>query len=197
MGMYPVFLKLQNRTCLVAGGGTIAERKINSLLKDGARVRVVTLKCTERITTLAADGVIKCELRPFREKDLDGVFLVIAATDSRSVNREIYRAAEDRNILINAADEPENCSFYVPARIRRGDLQLAVSTSGKVPYFARKLKEYLETILYDDLSLDLEELHRIRRDIIDSAVTHEEKQAVLKKRLDPKIHDMLKRIAGE
>ena len=197
MELYPVFLKLQNRTCLVAGGGRIAERKIDSLLKAGARVKIVAPECTERVEKLAGDGAIDLINRPFREEDLEGAFLVIAATDSKAVNREIYKAAEDRNILINAIDEPENCSFYVPARIRRGDLQLAVSTSGKVPYFARKLKEYLETVLYADLSLDLEELHLLRRNIIESADTDAEKQSAFEKNLDPKIREMLERIAGQ
>ena len=118
-----MFLKLEGRSCLVVGAGAIGEPKIESLLTAGASVRVVAPDASASVAEWARAGAIVWEAREFNDADLDGVFLVIAATSSRDVNGAIFRKAHQRNILCNVVDDPEFCDFYYPAVVRRGDLQ--------------------------------------------------------------------------
>ena len=129
MSLFPMFMKLEGRPCLVVGAGAIGEPKIDSLLTSGASVRVIAPSASPAVAEWARDGSILWEAREFNNSDLDGVFLVIAATSSRQVNGAIFREAQQRNILCNVVDDPEYCDFYYPAVVRRGDLQLAISTN--------------------------------------------------------------------
>jgi precorrin-2 dehydrogenase/sirohydrochlorin ferrochelatase len=152
--LFPIFLKLQAQPCVVVGAGRIAEQKIGALLASGARVRVVAPQATESIRTLAAAGRLSWIERRFEPSDLDGHLLVVAATGDRFVNEEVFRAAATRHVLCNAVDEPEHCDFYYPAVVRRGDLQIAISTSGHSPALAQRLRAELETLIgpeYEDL----------------------------------------------
>src|SRR6185436_6151151 len=128
---YPAFLDLRGRKCLVVGGGAIAERKAESLLECGARVRVVTREATSGLTELARSGSIELDLRGFASEDLSGVFLVIAATDDPAVQARIGGEAKERDLLVNVVDDPANCTFIVPAVARRGELSIAISTGGR------------------------------------------------------------------
>ena len=197
MGLYPVFLILKNKSCLVVGGGAVAERKIKSLLEAEAVVTLVSPTGTDQIQQLAASGELEWFERSFREDDLDEVFLVVAATNSKMTNKAIFEASERRNIPVNAVDEPEHCSFFVPARIIRGDLQVAVSTSGKAPYFARKLKEHLESLLYVELEQDLEKIHASRMNIINTIQDEKEKKRAMRAAIDPIIDEILKSLEGK
>ena len=118
MTLFPMFMKLEGRSCLVVGAGTIGEPKIQSLLASGASVRVVAFTATAAVAQWAETGAITWEARAFNASDLDGVFLVIAATNSRDVNATIFREAGQRNILCNVVDDPEYCDFYYPAVVR-------------------------------------------------------------------------------
>jgi precorrin-2 dehydrogenase / sirohydrochlorin ferrochelatase len=142
--LFPMFVKLEGRRCLVVGAGKVGEPKIRGLIETGARVHVIALETSEAVHQWARAGKITLEVRGFAPADLDGVFLAIVATASRDLNSSIYREAEQRGILCNVVDVPEYCDFYYPAVVRRGDLQIAISTNGQSPSLAQKLRQQLE-----------------------------------------------------
>lgn len=139
-----MFTKLEGRRCLVVGAGKIGEPKIASLLDTGARIHVISLTASDTVKQWAHEGKIALELRAFDASDLDGVFLTVVATASPELNESIYRQAQLRGILCNVVDVPEYCDFYYPAVVRRGDLQIAVSTNGRSPSLSQKLRQQLE-----------------------------------------------------
>src|SRR5271155_4318900 len=143
-GLFPMFMKLAGRRCLVVGAGKIGEPKISSLLDTGAAVHVVALAASEAVHEWAKAGKISLELRAFSAEDLHETFLAIVATSSRSLNGSIYREAQRRGVLCNVVDDPEYCDFYYPAVVRRGDLQIAISTNGQSPSLSQKLRQQLE-----------------------------------------------------
>ena len=139
MSLFPIFLKLKSgRECLVVGAGAVAESKIESLIVAESKILVVAPEAGSKVNVWARSGVIRWEPRKFQPSDLENMFLVIAATSSRDVNRQVFEEAQSRNILCNAVDDPEYCDFYYPAVVRRGDLQIAISTAGPPP---ARLKE--------------------------------------------------------
>jgi precorrin-2 dehydrogenase/sirohydrochlorin ferrochelatase len=144
MRYYPVNLDIKNRKCLVVGGGDVGTRKVMTLLDCGARVVVVSPAVTEKIEELSNKGLIKLKRRGFKPTDLDQMFLVIGATDNPELNRQIHTGAERFGMLCNIADRPEVCNFILPAIVNRGDLIIAISTSGKSPAFAKKIRKGLE-----------------------------------------------------
>jgi precorrin-2 dehydrogenase/sirohydrochlorin ferrochelatase len=142
--LFSMFMKLSGRDCLVVGAGRIGEPKIAGLLDTGARVRVVAIDATSVVREWARDGRIDLELRPFSPSDLDGAFLAVVATESRSLNERVYREAQRHSVLCNVVDVPDLCDFFYPSVVRRGDLQIAISTAGKSPSLAQKLRQQLE-----------------------------------------------------
>jgi precorrin-2 dehydrogenase/sirohydrochlorin ferrochelatase len=161
-----MFLKLAGRLCLVVGAGSVAESKIEGLLPTGARIRVVAPQATPGIAAWAAQGRLSWEQRKFQTADLDGAFLVISATSSPQVNAAVFRAAEARGVLCNAVDEPERCHFYYPAVVRRGRLQIAISTGGLSPSLARRLRIELEKRFGPEYGPWLEWLGEARRALL-------------------------------
>ena len=147
MGYYPLFLELAGRACLVVGGGTVAQRKVEGLLEGGAEVTVVSPRLCKGLKTLAQQGHICALTRRYRRGDLRGKTLVVAATNDPQVNGQVAADAQQQGILVNGVDRPELCSFIVPSVIRRGDLVLAISTGGKSPAVAKRLRRELETWL--------------------------------------------------
>ena len=145
MKYYPVHLDIKNRNCLVVGGGAVGTRKVNTLLECGAGVTVVSPNPTSQLTELASEGAITLTRRAYRSSDLDGAFLVIGATDDESLNQQISNDAARTHTLCNIADRPEVCNFILPSIIQRGDLVITISTSGKSPALAKKLRQKLET----------------------------------------------------
>ena len=141
---YPVFLNLQDRKCLVAGGGQVALRKVTALLEHGAAVTVVSPRLCAGLRKLADDGNIKVINRAYRPGDVKGFQVAIVATSNRAVNMEAASEAKKRGILVNVVDDPVLSDFIVPAIMRRGSLAIAVSTSGKSPALARKIRSRLE-----------------------------------------------------
>lgn len=160
---YPVFLDVRGKKCLVVGGGPTAERKVGTLLECGARVVVVSPEATPSLERLAASAQIQFVPRSYRSEDLDGVFLVIAATDAPQVNTQVYREALERRLLVNVADDPQHCNFILPSLVRRGDLTIAISTGGRSPALARHLRQELEAIIPEDYAHHLEKLASLRQ----------------------------------
>jgi precorrin-2 dehydrogenase/sirohydrochlorin ferrochelatase len=144
MKYYPVNLDIRNRACLVVGGGGVGTRKVKTLVDCGAVVTVVSLDTSTKLEQMAADGLIALEKRAYQPSDLQGKFMVIGATDNEALNRRIHSDAENLNTLCNIADRPEICNFILPAIVNRGDLILAISTSGKSPAYAKTLRKELE-----------------------------------------------------
>lgn len=140
---YPVILDLKGRTALVVGGGEVARRKVEGLLEAGAKVRLVAPQLGPDLARLAAEGAYEWLARPFDPADLAGCRLVIAATDDQAVNRAVFAAAEKAGLWSNVADQPQLCSFTLPALFRRGELLVTVSTGGASPLVAARLKEEL------------------------------------------------------
>jgi precorrin-2 dehydrogenase / sirohydrochlorin ferrochelatase len=179
MTLFPMFMKLEGRSCLVVGAGTVGEPKINSLVTAGASVRVVALHATAAVAEWAQAGAITWEARAFNSADLDGTFLVIAATNSGDVNAAIFHQARQRNILCNGVDDPEHCDFYYPAVVRRGDLQLAISTNGQSPALAQRIRRELEMQFGPEYGAWLEELGRARQQLFASKIDPEQRRRLL------------------
>lgn len=143
---YPAFLLLEGKKCVVVGGGAVAERKVASLLKAGASVRVVSPALTSGLIKKKDTGIIKHTARRFRKGDVKGAALAIAATDSYRENERVAEDAGRENVLINVVDTPELCGFIVPSTVRRGPLQIAISTSGASPAMAKAIRKEVETL---------------------------------------------------
>ncbi len=144
MKTYPIFAIIENRPCLVVGGGAVGERKVLDLKAAGAQVTVLSYELTPTLKKLAQTGQIRYLNEDFTPEHLQGMVLVMAATDEQQVNARVSAAAQARGIWVNVADDPEFCTFIVPAQVKRGDLTLAISTGGASPALARKLREELQ-----------------------------------------------------
>ena len=166
--LFPMFMKLAAKQCLVVGAGKVGEPKISGLIDTGASVHVVAIAVSGQVREWANAGKIELELRSFSESDLDGKFLAVAATASESLNKLIYREAHRRGVLCNVVDVPEYCDFFYPAVVRRGDLQIAVSTAGQSPSLAQKIRQQLERQFGEGYAEWVEQLGETRRLILAS-----------------------------
>jgi siroheme synthase-like protein len=174
-----MFVKLEGRRCLVVGAGKVGEPKIASLIACGARVRVVALAATEQVEAFHRDKVISLERRAFDVSDLDGVFLVVAATNCVATNELIFRQGQHRRILCNVVDDPAHCDFFYPAVVRRGPLQIAISTAGRSPALAQRLRREFETQFGEEYGEWLEELGRDRQQLFNRGIAAEERRRLL------------------
>jgi precorrin-2 dehydrogenase/sirohydrochlorin ferrochelatase len=177
--LFPMFLKLEGKRCLVVGAGKVGEPKIGGLLETGARIHVIALQASDSVKDWAQAGRITLELRTFTPEDLDGVFLAIVATSSRAVNGSIYGEAQARGVLCNVVDVPEYCDFYYPAVVRRGDLQIAISTNGQSPSLAQKLRQQLERQFGPGYARWVAELGETRKLVLASDLEPQRKSALL------------------
>ena len=141
----PISLDLNGKKCVVIGGGSVGERKVEMLLEFGASVTVVAPEITPAIRELASQKTIRYVPGVYTPSSLLGIFLAIAATSERGVNRAISEECQRRGILVNVADDPDICTFFVPAIVRRGDFTIGVSTSGRSPALAKRVRESLES----------------------------------------------------
>jgi precorrin-2 dehydrogenase / sirohydrochlorin ferrochelatase len=149
---YPVFLSLEGRFCLVVGGGSVAEGKVSGLLAAGARVTVVSPVLNSALQELVDAGSLGYVRRGYEPGDIEGMSLVLTATDDHNVNRQVTADCRLRQTWVNSADDPPNCDFILPSVIRRGRVTLAASTAGASPALARRLREDLEAFLGDDFA---------------------------------------------
>jgi precorrin-2 dehydrogenase / sirohydrochlorin ferrochelatase len=177
--LFPMFLKLAGKQCLVVGAGKIGEPKIGGLLETGARIRVVSLNASPAVREWARAGKIELEVRGFSAEDLDGAFLAIVATNSRTLNERVYREAQSRGVLCNVVDVPDLCDFFYPAIVRRGDLQIAVSTAGQSPSLAQKIRQQLEKQFGPGYASWVAELGETRQFILSSDLDKERKLDLL------------------
>jgi len=174
-----MFLKLEGRQCLVVGAGKVGEPKISGLLETGARIRVVSLDATPTVREWARAGIIELDLRAFSPDDLDGAFLAIVSTNSRTLNERVYHEAQRRGVLCNVVDVPDLCDFFYPSVVRRGDLQIAVSTAGKSPSLAQKIRQQLEKQYGPAYAAWVQELGETRKLILASDLDKERKLDLL------------------
>lgn len=166
MRYYPVQLDLRGRACLVVGGGAVGTRKVRTLVACGARVTVVSPAVSGLLEQMAAEGRVALKRREYVSEDVEDVFLVIGATDDEALNRRIHADAEARRVLCNIADRPESCNFILPSILKRGDLVITVSTSGKSPAFAKKLRHRLELQFGEEYGAFLELMGTIRERLL-------------------------------
>lgn len=160
--LYPVFCKLEGRKCLVVGGGEVAERKIAALLECMACVTAVSLDFNSNILGINNKN-LTLFTRSFEEKDVDGTALVIAATDDGKVNEAVWRVASSRGIPVNVVDRPDLCSFFVPSVLTKGDLKIAISTAGRAPRAAKKIRQDIEAFIGDRYDALIDALATVRR----------------------------------
>jgi precorrin-2 dehydrogenase / sirohydrochlorin ferrochelatase len=177
--LFPMFLKLEGRQCLVVGAGKVGESKIAGLLDTGARVLVVSLEATPAVREWARAGKIELEVRAFSPEDLDGAFLAIVATNSRTLNERVFLEAQRRGVLCNVVDVPDLCDFFYPAVVRRGDLQIAVSTAGQSPSLAQQIRQQLEKQFGPAYAAWVTELGETRRLILASDLDKQRKLDLL------------------
>jgi precorrin-2 dehydrogenase/sirohydrochlorin ferrochelatase len=192
MKYYPVYLDLRDRPCLVIGGGTVAERKALSLLKAGAEVTIVSPTITSKLQELSRSGKITHRQKNFAEKDLSGALLVIAATDSPEMNAMAAQACKKKQIMVNVAVPPDESSFIVPSVVERGELSIAVSTSGASPALAKKIRHELEALYGTEYALFLERLAEIRKRVLEEVPDEEKRRAIFQALVDSDVIDLLK-----
>ena len=179
MPLFPAFLKLKGRRCLVIGAGPIAEEKIESLLRADADVRVVAPAATDRVHTWARAGRIRWDARKFRPSDLRDIFLAVAATSSPALHARIFRAARRRRVLCNVVDDPPHCDFYYGAVVRRGALQIAISTEGHSPALAQRLRKQMERQFGAEYERWIEKLGAARRKLFKKSISGERRRELL------------------
>lgn len=177
--LFPMFLKLEGRQCLVVGAGKVGEPKIGGLLETGAHIRVVAREASPVVREWARERKLELELRPFLAEDLNGAFLAIVATNSRSLDERVYQEAQRRGVLCNVVDVPDLCDFFYPAVVRRGDLQIAVSTAGQSPSLAQKIRQQLEKQFGPAYAAWVAELGETRKLILASDLDKERKLELL------------------
>jgi precorrin-2 dehydrogenase len=163
---FPILLNIEGRKCLVVGAGKVAAGKIAGLLNHGAKIVVVSPRAIRKIKDQARAGVLTWHRRRFLPRDVQGAFLVIAATNSSEVNGAVFRACRARRVLCNAVDDPQHCDFFYPAVVRRGPLQIAISTNGRAPALAARLRRELEEQFGRDWSSWVEHVGKLRREIL-------------------------------
>lgn len=166
MKYYPIFLDVKHRNCLVVGGGSVSARKVLTLLDCGASVTVVSPRVSAKLNDLSKKETLTIQKRPFKFSDLKDKFLVIGATDNQELNQQIHAEAERFGILCNIADRPEACNFILPSIVKKGDLVIAISTSGKSPAFAKKMRKDFEKQLGNEYAAFLKLMGAIRKKLL-------------------------------
>ncbi len=181
MPFYPVMLDVSQKPCLVVGGGQVARRKVKTLVSCGARVTVVSPNPCAEILELRKNNIIRLHLREYSESDMCGNFLVIGATDNQEINQKVASDARKHGVLCNIADVPRLCDFILPSIIRRGDLVIAVSTSGKSPAFAKRMRKDLEKEFGWEYGVFLWLMGEIRKRLLSKAHAPEAHKEIFEK----------------
>ncbi len=184
--LFPAMLRLEKRKCVVVGAGRIAAAKAHGLLGHGARVVVVSPQALKHVRALARAGKLVWRRRKFSPKDVEGALLVVAATDSSLVNEAVFHACNARGVLCNVVDDPEHCDFFYPAVVRRGPLQIAVSTNGRSPALAGRLRRELQRQFGPEWRAWVEHAGRMRRELLGEKMSVEARRRRLLQIVGPK-----------
>jgi precorrin-2 dehydrogenase/sirohydrochlorin ferrochelatase len=186
MSKYPIFLDLASRRVVIIGGGNVAFRKARALLETGARLVVIADQIQDNLTQLCIDNKAELIKTKYSKDYLVGASLAIAATNDQKLNEQIYKDCQQLEIFCNTVDQPHVCDFYVPAVVKRGDLQIAISTDGKCPAYAGHIRKKLENIFAETSGQFLSELHKLRDNIIKEIENPAERKTILGKLVDDK-----------
>ncbi len=191
MSYFPINVDISNRPCTVIGGGRVALRKVKGLLSCGAAVTVISPAVTSELESLAAQGHITWHDRGYQPGDLAGSFLVIAATDDEKVQEQVHTEAEEGNLLLNVADVPKWCNFILPATVRQGDLAISISTAGKSPALAKRLRQELEKSYGPEYNLALELMGSLRPVVLAKGLPHQKNKIIFEELLHPDLITLL------
>ena len=179
MTSFPIMLRLEGRTCVVVGAGRVAAAKAAGLLHHGAEVVVVAPKAVNWIREKARAGKLVWRRRVFSSRDVRGAFLVVAATNSAASNGAVFRACQDQRVLCNVVDDPEHCDFFYPAVVRRGPLQIAISTGGNSPALAARLRKELERQFGPEWGPFVEHIGKLRQQFLSAGMPLKKQRAQL------------------
>jgi precorrin-2 dehydrogenase/sirohydrochlorin ferrochelatase len=192
MRYFPVFFDLQEKSCIVVGGGRVAERKIQNLRKAGAVVTVVSPCLSVGLKRLKQAKRIKHLPRPYRTGDLRTAYLAVAATDNRRTNEKVFRGASALKIPVNVVDDPAHCSFIVPALVSRGDILIAISTGGRSPALAKALRKKLQREIGAEYPTLLKMVGAIRKKIIPLGWGQEKNQKIYRRLFQEDVIEMVR-----
>ncbi len=193
MAHYPAFLDLVELRCVVVGGGLVAESKVRDLLRAGAEVTVVSPALTAPLMALAESGMVAHVPRPFREGDLADAVLAIGATNDRAVNEKVHREAAERGILVNVVDDATRSTFITPSVVRRGDLTVAVSTTGKAPALAVRVRERIGQVIGEEYEQFVEIAGGLRARVAEAHPDSRTRKELWYRLVDSDVLELLKR----
>ncbi len=192
MGYYPLFLDLKKRHCLVVGGGGVGTRKAGSLVRSGARVTVISHDFSRELMEMGKSGNPRLLSKDYETSDLDGMFLVFAATDQRALNERIGKDSEKQGKLYNLADDPDSSCFITPSVVQRGDLTFAVSTNGSSPALTRKVRQDLESVYGPEYGVFLQIMGAVRKRILDLGHDPDNHRQLFRQVIDRDVPAMIK-----
>ncbi|MBC8059132.1 MAG: bifunctional precorrin-2 dehydrogenase/sirohydrochlorin ferrochelatase [Clostridiaceae bacterium] len=175
---YPMMLNIENKKCLIVGGGDIAYRKILELKDYGANITVVSISINEDIKVFVDTGAINYFQDTYDKTYVENAFIVVASTNDEEVNNQVFKDCSEKGILVNVVDDPKNCSFIVPSKIKRGDLTISISTNGKSPTLSRSIREELEKKYDEDYEVYLNILGDVRKEVIDKVKDADRKKEI-------------------
>ncbi|MEE8448340.1 MAG: bifunctional precorrin-2 dehydrogenase/sirohydrochlorin ferrochelatase [Thermodesulfobacteriota bacterium] len=197
MRYFPAMLDIKAKSCLVVGGGQVAQRKARSLLKAGAKVTVVAPSLTQGLQKLKTSATIRHLARPYQPRDLKGKQLVFAASSDQKINQRAAREAQKRGILVNVVDAPVHCTFIVPSVVHQGDLTIAISTGGRSPALAKKIRQELEPQFGREYAVFLDILGRIRSRLLTLGRSSAINKAVFTSLVEAPFRDLIKAGKGK
>ena len=209
MSFYPVFVQLEGKKVVVVGGGNVAYRKVLALLECGAAIHLAGRELTSELEQMVEKGEIRFLGPEFRIEYLERAFMAIAATDDKDLNHHISTCSREKGVLVNAVDQPPDCDFIVPSILKRGDLLIAISTSGKSPALARRIRKSLEAQFGQEYELILAMMGRLRKEVLSLGLPQKENSRIFQKIVDsgllenfsdgfsPRMEEYLKNILPE
>jgi precorrin-2 dehydrogenase / sirohydrochlorin ferrochelatase len=193
MPYYPVFLDIKDRKIIIVGGGLVAERKVKNLRTYGCLIYICANTLTPYLHDLVTENTIKRVEYHEIPEHMKGAFMAIAATDDPTINREVSLMAKERQVLINAVDQPDDCTFIVPSVVRRGELHIAISTGGKSPALAKRIRRSLESVYGDEYGIVVDIMGILRKKILASDRTQAQKKQVFEKLAGAGLPEMIRK----
>jgi precorrin-2 dehydrogenase/sirohydrochlorin ferrochelatase len=191
MAYYPIIVELKDKKIIVVGGGNVAQRKVMTLVDCGADVHIISKELSPLLKVYEKERKVSIQGTEFKEDELNGAYMVIAATDDPIENSRIGKSAKKRGILVNVVDQPDDCNFIVPSIVKRGDLIIAVSTSGKSPALARKLRKELESLYGKEYEDYLNLMGGLRKEIITKGGSSDENREIFTLLVDSPLFELI------